>query len=81
MDRSAASSTVSMEPIERLEALQRINADLGRKLVDAEKTLQRKLSEHDAEVEDMQGRLEEMRSELSATKREEKELRSKEVCI
>lgn len=79
LDRSAASSTVSLEPHDRLEALQRANADLGRKLMDAERTLQNKLSDHESELEEMQGRLEEARSELSATKREEKELRSKEV--
>ena len=49
--------------------------------MDAEKTLQNRLSEHESELEELQGRLEEMRSELSATKREEKELRSKEVGI
>ena len=79
MDRSAASSTVSMEPMDRLDALQRSNADKTRKLMEAEQTLQNKLTEHELELEEMQGRLEEMRSELSATKREEKELRSKEV--
>lgn len=81
MDRSAASSTVSMESIDRLDVLQRANAELGRKLVDAEKTLQNKLTQHEYELEDMQSRLDEMRSELSATKREEKELRSKEVGL
>jgi hypothetical protein len=79
MDRSAASSTVSLEPQDRLDALQRANAELSRKLIEAERTLQNKLSEHELELEEMQGRLEEVRSELSATKREEKELRSKEV--
>ena len=79
LDRSTASSTVSLEPQDRLDALQRANAELGRKLMDAEKTLQTKLSNHESELEEMQGRLEEARSELSATKREEKELRSKEV--
>jgi len=79
LDRSAASSTVSLEPHDRLEVLQRANGDLGRKLMDAERTLQNKLSDHESELEEMQGRLEEARSELSATKREEKELRSKEV--
>ncbi|KAF5374495.1 hypothetical protein D9615_009115 [Tricholomella constricta] len=78
MDRSTASSTISMEPMDRLDVLQRANADLGKKLMDAEKTLQNKLLEHESELEDMQGRLEEMRTELNATKREEKELRSKE---
>jgi len=79
LDRNIVSSTASLEPLERLEALQRQNTDLGRKLMEAERTLQNRLAEHESELEDMQGKLEEMRSELSATKREEKELRSKEV--
>jgi hypothetical protein len=81
LDRSTSSSTVSMEPLERLEGLQRANTDLSRKLMEAEQTLQRKLTDHELELEEMQSRLEEVRSELSATKREEKELRSKEVWI
>lgn len=81
MDRSVKSSTVSLEKDERIEALSRQNSDLKRRLMEVEKTLQAKLSEHESELEEFQGRLEEMRSELSATKREEKELRSKEVCI
>jgi phage shock protein A len=68
-----------MEPLDRVDALQRTNADLSRKLIEAEKTIQNKISEHELELEELQSRLEEMRSELSATKREEKELRSKEV--
>lgn len=80
MDRtSSTSSTVSLDLQERLDALQRMNTELGRKLVEAEHTLQHKLAEHEMELEEMQGRLEEVRSELSASKREEKELRSKEV--
>ncbi|KAF7337039.1 hypothetical protein MVEN_02140900 [Mycena venus] len=78
MDRSAASSTVSMMPHERVEALQRVNDDLARKLQDTERMMQRKLAEQEAEFEDLQVKLEETRNELSAAKREEKELRSKE---
>ncbi|KZT67427.1 hypothetical protein DAEQUDRAFT_391530 [Daedalea quercina L-15889] len=78
MDRSAASSTISLDFEQRIEALQRVNTELARKLVDAERTLQVKLAEHESELEEMESRLEEVRSELSATKREEKELRSKE---
>ncbi|KAI0749810.1 hypothetical protein C8Q80DRAFT_648387 [Daedaleopsis nitida] len=78
MDRSAASSTVSLDMQERIDALQRMNTDLGRKLLEAERTLQNRLADHEQELEEMQSRLEEARSELSATKREEKELRSKE---
>lgn len=78
LDRSTTSSTASMEPMERLEALQRVNADLGKKLVEAERTLQRKLSDHESELEEMEARLEEAKTELSAAKREEKELRNKD---
>jgi chromosome segregation ATPase len=77
-DRSTVSSTASMEPLERLEALQRVNSDLAKKLVEAERTLQRKLADHEADLEEMEARLEEAKSELSSAKREEKELRSKE---
>ncbi|KAG6888315.1 hypothetical protein C0992_008849 [Termitomyces sp. T32_za158] len=80
VDRTVTSSTASMEPMDRLDALHRANEDLSRKLNDAEKTLQNKLLEHESELEEMQIRLEEMRTELNATKREEKELRSKEIA-
>ena len=80
MDRSSASSTISLDVQDRLDVLQRANAEMSKKLMEAEKTLQNKLEEHEMELEEMQSRLEEVRSELSATKREEKELRSKEVC-
>src|SRR5258707_1347734 len=77
-DRSTASSTASMEPLERLDALQRTNADLAKKLVDAEGTLHRKLPDHEIELEEMDARLEAAKSELSAASGEEKELRSNE---
>ncbi|KAJ7614110.1 hypothetical protein FB45DRAFT_842656 [Roridomyces roridus] len=78
MDRSAASSTASMMPHDRVEALQKVNADLIKKLSDTERTMQRKLAEQEAEFDDLQIKLEETRNELSAAKREEKELRIKE---
>lgn len=81
MDRSAASSTISLDMQERLDAMQKTNSELGRKLMEAENTLQRRLTDHELELEEMQLRLEEAKSELSATKREEKELRTKEVCV
>ncbi|KAF9533935.1 hypothetical protein CPB83DRAFT_416318 [Crepidotus variabilis] len=77
-DRSTASSTVSMEIHERMEALQRNNEELGRKLMEAERTLQNKLMEHETELEETHMRLEELRSELSLSNREEKELRAKD---
>ncbi|KAJ3507753.1 hypothetical protein NLJ89_g6129 [Agrocybe chaxingu] len=77
-DRQMAASLVSMEDHERMEALQRNNEELGRKLMDAERTLQNKLEEHEVELEETHARLEELRSELSASNREEKELRAKD---
>lgn len=79
LDRSATSSTVSLEPLDRVDALQKANAELSRKLMEADRALQNKLMEHDNDLEEMQARLEELKSELTATKREEKELRAKEV--
>jgi hypothetical protein len=81
MDRLHTDSTVSMEMTERLEALQRTNEELGRKRADAEMTLQKKLTEHEYELEELNQRIEELRSELAASNREEKELRAKDVCL
>ncbi len=78
-ERTINASTISLDLQERVEALQRVNDDLRRKLSDAEETLQRKLGEHESDLESLQQRFEEMKSELSATKRQEKELRAKEV--
>ncbi|KAI0313862.1 hypothetical protein OF83DRAFT_1064773 [Amylostereum chailletii] len=78
LDRSAASSTISMEPNERLDVLQKANVELTKKLMESERTLQIKLADHEQELEDMEMKLEEVRAELTSAKREEKELRSKE---
>jgi hypothetical protein len=80
-ERSAASSTVSMEIHDRLDALTRANEELIRKKIEADQTLQNKLAEHDLELEENQQRLEELRSELNASNREEKELRAKDVSV
>jgi len=80
-DHATASSTVSMEIHERMEALQRNNEELGWKLMEAERTLQNKLMEHETELEETHLRLEELCSELSLSNREEKELRAKDVCV
>ena len=80
-ERTITASTISLDLQERLDALQKVNDDLRRKVNDAEETLQRKLAEHEADLENMQQRIEELKSELSATKRQEKELRAKEVRL
>jgi chromosome segregation ATPase len=80
-DRSTSSNTASLEPLGRVEALQRINTDLSKKLTETEKKLQNRSTEHESELEETQRKLEELKSELSATKREEKELRVKDASV
>ena len=78
-ERQKTESTVSIEIHERLELLQKTNEELARKKIEAEQTLQNKLEEHELELEETHQRLEELRAELSASNREEKELRAKDV--
>ena len=78
LDRNDASST-TLELHDRLDALQRNNEELSRKLLEAEKTLQDKLANYDMELDEAQHKLEELRSELSASNREEKDLRARDV--
>ena len=81
MDCSMKSSMVSLEPLDRLNALQRANVDLNMKCMEAEQMLQHKTLEHEHKLEKLQSWLEEVRSELAHIKSEEKELRSKDVCF
>jgi hypothetical protein len=79
LDRNDANST-TLELHDRLDALQTNNEELSRrKLLEAEKTLQDKLANYDMELDEAQHKLEELRSELSASNREEKDLRTKDV--
>ena len=80
-ERTITASSISLDLQERLDAQHKVNNDLRKKLTEAEDTLQRKLSEHEADLEGLQTRIEDLRSELSATKRQEKELRGKEVSV
>jgi hypothetical protein len=78
-DRYSTSSTISLQLEERIEALQRVNDDLKRRLHDTEETLSKRLTERESEIVEMGQRLEELRLELTATKRTEKELKAKDV--
>ena len=78
-DRNSINSTISLELHDRLDALQRNNEELSRKLLEAEKTLQDKLTNYDMELDEAQHKLEELRIELNASNREEKDLRAKDV--
>lgn len=79
MDRDIASSTASMEPQERVEALVKMNQEIQHRAAEADRNLRRKLEEHENEIETYQIRLDELSTELNASKREEKDLRNKEV--
>lgn len=80
-ERSLASSAASLAPQDRLDALSRANEELARKLMEVESNLHNRMTDHELEVEELQSKLDELKSELTATKREEKELRNKEVSI
>jgi hypothetical protein len=77
-DRSTASSIVSMEIHDRVDALTRADEELIQKKVEAEQASQNKLAEHDMELDENQQRLEELRGELNSSNRE-KELKAKDV--
>ena len=79
LDRNNTNSTISLELHDRLDALQRNNEELSRKLLEAEKTLQDKLANYDLELDEAQHKLEELRIELNSSNREEKDLRAKDV--
>lgn len=74
-----ASPTHSATNEERIEALQKANASLSKKLRECNRELEHKLSEHDAEVEELQQRVEDLKTELAAVRREEKELKVNEA--
>ena len=81
-DRMHTISTTSLlatSSEDRLEALQRANAELAKKLRDASRELEHKMSDHEGEVEEMQTRIEDLKSELAASRRDDKELRIKAV--
>ncbi|KAF5342193.1 hypothetical protein D9611_001989 [Ephemerocybe angulata] len=76
--RATLESNASMDDLARLDALQRQNEELKKKRAETEDILHKKIAEHEADYADLQANLDQLRMELGATKREEKELRSKE---
>jgi predicted RNase H-like nuclease (RuvC/YqgF family) len=74
-----AFSTHSAANEERIEALQKANASLAKKLRESTRELEHKLGEHEAEVEELQVRIEDLKAELATARREEKELKVKEA--
>lgn len=80
-ERSAVPSDASMDSQERVDVLNKTIDELRKKLVDAEKGLNRKVNDLELELEEAQEKLEELKAELVAGRKEEKELKSKEVCL
>ncbi|KAG8905983.1 hypothetical protein FRB99_007840, partial [Tulasnella sp. 403] len=68
-------------PEERVEALQRVNIDLSRKFKELDRHLHDRLSEREFEIEELTMRLDEMRVELQAARKDEKDLRQREVVL
>ena len=82
LDRQTTTSLTSLESEERVEALQRVNEDLRRRLKGVEANLQARLTDNENAIMELQNKLEEVQDELSSAKREEKELRGREVrCL
>lgn len=79
MNRFSTVSDASLTPEDRVEGLTRVNEELAKKLMEAERTMTAKLADHDDELDRLEVRLEELKQELAAKNREEKELRTKEV--
>lgn len=63
------------------EELQRENALVLKLLRDAERELENKTIDHEAEMEELQTKMEELRVELASARREEKELKLKTVSV
>ena len=80
-DRSAATSNASLDSLERVDVLNKTIDELRKKLSDTEKGLNRKVNDLEMELEEAQEKLEELKAELVAARKEEKELKSKEVSL
>lgn len=80
-NRSAAPSNASMDSQERVDVLNKTIDELRKKLSETEKGLNRKVNDLELELEEAQEKLEELKAELIAARKEEKELKSKEVCL
>jgi seryl-tRNA synthetase len=72
----SSSTTASRD---RLEELERIHEETMKKLKELQRTLDQKMADHESEIEEMLAQKEEIESELASSKREEKELRLKDV--
>jgi hypothetical protein len=66
---------------DRYEELERVHEETLKKLKELQRTLDQKMADHESEMEEMLARKEELEAELASSKRDEKELRLKDVRI
>lgn len=79
---SIASFTSSKtDATEQLDVLRKSLAEVQRRGLEKERLLQEQLSARELDIEDIQHQLENTREMINTLKRDEKEWRSKEVCI
>ena len=76
---NASSFSSYTSPEERLDALQRANSELNRKILENERQFQRKLADMESEMGELQIKLEETRGELVAIREKEKFFRQKQA--
>jgi predicted RNase H-like nuclease (RuvC/YqgF family) len=74
-------SNASMEDETLIQALKSANIELNKKLKEAEDTLERRIAEYDEELGELTNRIEDLKSELNSAKRDDKELRAKDVSV
>lgn len=74
---SSTTSSIMME--ERLEALQKVNEELRKKLKEAEDNLKHRMEDSDDQLHSLEVELQEAHDALSAFKRQEKDTKQKEV--
>ncbi|KAL1667408.1 hypothetical protein GGF50DRAFT_112303 [Schizophyllum commune] len=71
-------SMASIDSESREEVLSRTLTETQRKLQEAEASYQRKISENESDIDELQTRLQDMRADLNNMRRQEKELKTKE---
>jgi Skp family chaperone for outer membrane proteins len=77
--RVSTSSTASLDIQEKMEAVQKSNDELRKKLKEAEANLQNRMRDHDEDIQHLQFDLEILRQELKDARIKEKEARTNEV--
>lgn len=77
---SDQTSMFSVNTSDRIDELERIREEQTKKLKEVQRTLEDKMATHELEMEEMLVQKEELEAELASSKRDEKELRLKDVC-